>query len=221
MKTQPTTRILDNLRLSFQAAILRCADIFALLFALLVAIYPKYTPFSLSHLYRTMISPHRFSLALALLGYIVAFSLFRLYQYAWRFASLDVLGGVIAANTLGIILFVLLQRILDEPPRYPPVVIIDFWLMGIVLIGGTRISLRLANLGRNYGRRALQIFQRDGTQKRVVILGGGPGSVRVLTALHEEAPHTYEIIGILSEHPEMQGIYLRGTRVIGTVPAPV
>ncbi len=103
----------ENKRFPIVAFVLRCADFFALLLALLVAIDPKYTPFSFTSIYTSEILPHRLSLTLAIIGYLASFSLFRLYRYAWRFASIDVLSGVIAANTLGVILLALLQRILD------------------------------------------------------------------------------------------------------------
>ncbi len=52
---------------------------------------------------------------------------------------------------------------------------VEFWLFGIVLVGGMRIGLRLGNLAHSYGRRALRIFRRDDARNRVVILGGGAG----------------------------------------------
>ncbi len=183
----------------------------------MVALAPRYDSITITALYHIRVTPHRLSLLLALLGYHLAFSLFRLYRYAWRFASLDVLVGVIGANTLGVVWLAVLQRLLDKQP-YSPAVLIEIWLLGMTLVGGLRFAMRLSNLVHSYGRRALQIFQRDGSRPRVVILGGGAGTVRVLAALKDEAPETYDIIGVLSEAPNELGIFIRGVRVLGTYP---
>jgi len=190
------------------------ADACALLLALMLAFVLRFDNLTLRELHG-YIDPHLTSTAIAILLYLVIFRFFRLYRHAWRFASLEVLWGTIFANTIGLTALYMLQMILDGQTTFPRSVLAFFWMLSLLLIGGIRIILRIANLGRSFGLFTFHLFRRDENIRRVVILGAGPDSARILTLLAEDQRQNYSVIGFLDDAPEKQGIYIRGVRVIG------
>jgi len=196
-------------------AMLMCADILALLVASVFSLYLRFDePFiyTIQHHF----SLHLLSLPFIIGLYLIIFASFRLYRYAWRFASLDAVWGVIAANSIGVIGLIVLQRLIDGQ-TFPMKAILFFWLLSIVLVGGLRIILRLINLSRNFGRDTLRAIKGDTdiAPRRVVILGGGNHGAHLLAALHEDPRLNYDIIGILDDRPQKHGIYIRGICVLG------
>jgi FlaA1/EpsC-like NDP-sugar epimerase len=189
-------------------------DAFALLLALMLAFVLRFDNLTLAEVTRQYIKPHLTSIAVAIPLYLLIFRLFRLYRHAWRFASLEVLWGTFFANTSGLAMLIVMQTIL-EGHTFPRSVLAFFWMLSLLLVGGIRILLRIANLGRNYGFFAFHLFRRDVNLKRVVILGAGPDSAHILTLLQEDPQQNYGVIGFLDDAPDKQGIYIRGVRIIG------
>jgi FlaA1/EpsC-like NDP-sugar epimerase len=190
------------------------ADILALLGALALSLMLRFDGLPLAVIYANYVSPHLLSLPVIVAIYVSLFVLFRLYRYAWRFASLESARGIVVASTMGLICSIAAQWLVDRS-LFPRSVFVIFWMMGILLVGSTRILLRLASLSRSYGGSAVRLIQRDFKPRRVVILGGGFAGAQVVNALREQKGINYEIIGFLDDNPEKQGIYIRNVRVIG------
>jgi len=197
----------------FAVLILMSADALALSAAMALSLGLRFDDQPVALIWRNYVRPHLPCLLLALPLYLLVLHAFRLYRYAWRFASIETLGAVLGASTVGLCAFVLLQRVVDGT-TLPFSVLTIFWVMSMLLVGGTRVMLRLANLGRNYGVGTLQLLGRDTRPRRVVILGGGSEGARLLSALQEEGTPR-EIIGVLDDAPQRKGIYIRGVRVLG------
>jgi len=196
------------------ALVLMAADACALLLALTLSLVIRFDDLTFTRLLQDYITPHVLSVTIAIIFYIVLFRLFRLYRHAWRFASIEVLWATVIANTAGLVMLIVVQTVIDGHV-FPRSVLAFYWMTGILLVGGIRIMLRIANLSRNYGFFALHLFRRDTNLRRVVILGTGPDSARILTLLQEEPQQNYGVIGFLDDAPEKQGIFIRGVRVIG------
>ena len=194
--------------------LLMCGDILAVFAALVLSLALRFDGTPVRQILRLQIGPHAVSLAVALALYVGVFAAFRLYRYAWRFASLDVARGVIFASTVGLVVMVVVQTLLDGY-TFTRSVLIIFWMVSILFVGGMRILLRLASLSRSYGSRAVHVLQRDLRPKRVVILGGGSNGARLLSALREELDVSYDVVGFLDDQPQRQGIYIRDVRVLG------
>lgn len=189
-------------------------DLVALLGALALSLQLRFDGIPLSQVYHMYVKAHSTSTLLSLGFYIALFASFRLYRYAWRFASLETLWGVLCANSVGLLGLIGLQTLLDGS-TLPRSVLIIFWMASVALVGGVRIILRLASLGRSYGSTAVRILQRDLKPRRVVIMGAGPTGVRVLNALREDHETPYEVIGFLDDDQQKQGTYIRDARVLG------
>jgi FlaA1/EpsC-like NDP-sugar epimerase len=206
--------LFKHTRLQFAIVALMAVDILSLsLAAVFAALLVREAP--LSQLIGSLIQPHEYSIPLVLGVYLIIFAAFRLYRYAWRFASLDVLYSVVMANTLGVVGLVLIQWFVDSAV-FPRRMLIVFWLLSILLVGGMRILLRLMNLSRSFGKRTLQAVRHDTRPTRVVILGGGNEGALVLAMLRESTHQVYDVIGFLDDQPQKHGIYIRGVRVLGS-----
>ena len=189
-------------------------DVLALTVALIASLRLYFDTVPLARLHEQYFAKHALTFGVALVLYVFILGCFHLYRYAWRFASLETLWGVIAANSLGLIGFIGLQRLLDEPVLTYPVLFI-FWMLSVALVGGIRILLRLASLSRNFGGPAVRILQRELRPKRVVILGEGAAGARLLSVLREEWKTPYHVIGFLDDGPGKAGTYIRGAKVLG------
>ena len=201
-------------RLPVAVLLLMFCDFAALSAALILALILRYDNLSLQHIVALYILPRTTSLVLSLWAYIAIFSAFRLYQYAWRFASLDVARGVIFGCTLGLCSMLAVQGLIERAFFRTSVYVI-LWMSSILLVGGVRIVLRLLSLSRVHGKRALKLLGQDVKPKRVVILGGGASGVRLLSVLKEELGSAYHVIGFLDDAPQKQGVYIRDVRVLG------
>lgn len=189
-------------------------DMVAVLGALVLSLQLRFDGIPFPQVYRDYIQDHLVSIPVMLAFYVATFAIFRLYRYAWRFASLEMLWGVIAASTVGLFGAIVVQHLLDEKVL-PRSVLIIFWMVSILLVGGVRVVLRLASLSRRFGSRAVRILQEDLRPKRLVILGGGSNGARVLNALRDELRTRYSVIGFLDDNPNKQGIYIRDVCVLG------
>jgi len=190
------------------------ADILAVLAANILAFVLHFDTVSGAQVY-SHLSPYRLSLALSLVVYVVAFQRFRLYRYAWRFASLGTMRSVLLGCTVGLWGLVALQFALGHGHVYRPSLVVMVWLLSVVLVGGLRVLLRLSTIARKRIWPSLSILRRDTPPRRALILGGGPDGARLLTVLSEEMVPTYEVVGFLDDHRERHGSYIRSVRVLG------
>lgn len=196
------------------AVLLVCGDLIALIGALVLSLWLRYDTLTIGEVVHRHLRDNLLCIGIALCFYSVIFHAFRLYRYAWRFASLEMVSGVIGANTIGLAGLLAVQYILHGK-CFPYSVVTIFWMMSIALVGGVRILLRLASLSTNYGKGAFEAIHRDTRPKRVVILGGGSSGARVLNALQDELGVQYEVIGVLDDKPDRKGTYIRNARVLG------
>jgi len=191
-----------------------CGDVLAVFVSLLISLALRFDGNAFSHTWQSYLNHRTVSLPISLALYVPIFAGFRLYRYAWRFASIETVRGVVLASTVGLLGLVITQRLIDGTTLRPSVLII-FWMVSILCVGGVRMVLRLASLSQSYGSVAVRILKRDLTPRRVVILSAGASGVRLLSALPEEDNASYDVIGFLDDNPKKHGTYVRDVRVLG------
>lgn len=190
------------------------SDLVALVVALVLALVLRFDGASLTRIYNSQIVPQRFSLPLAFVAYVAIFSAFRLYKYAWRFAGLETLKGVIFGNVTGLFVMVLIQQLLVGH-ALPRSVLAIFLMTSIASVGCIRVILRFASLSHSYGGWLLNVLRRDLCPKRIVILGSGSAGARLLDGLREEMRHPHRVIGFLDDRSDRHGIYIHDVCVLG------
>lgn len=208
------TRLDADTKFPVAVVVIMVADAFALICAMALALVLHFDQQPVWQVFKHNWYPHLLSTPLVILMYLCILYAFRLYRYAWRFASLEMIWGVVSANSVGIAGMIVLQKLIDES-TFSRSVFFIFWLLSIFFVGGVRIMLRLANLGRSHGLDALRNLRGDVRPRRVVILGGGADGARLLGALREDVLTPYDVIGFLDNTPNKHGIYIRGVRVLG------
>lgn len=207
-------KIANLLRGRVAVFLIMCGDLVALISAFAIALLLYYDDSSLTNIYRDHVAHKLPALLISFLAYVAIFWVFRLYRYAWRFAGLETLRGVVLGNILGLLVMCGTIR-LTIGSFLPLSAIIIFLMNSIALVGCVRMILRLMSLSSRYGGSALTALRRDLRPNRVVILGSGSRAARLLYGLRAEMQKPYKVIGLLDDSPAQHGVYIHDVRVLG------
>ncbi len=150
------------------------------------------------------------SLAFVVLGKVVIFYLFGLYQKWWRFVGGRDIARIVQAVTISslllIVVFSVVQPFAVSLPR--SVAMTDF-LLTMMLIAGARLGTRLFKERPDRG-------QRIARGREVVVVGAGSGGQMVVRELRLN-PHLGETaIGFVDDNVGMRGMRIQGISVLGT-----
>ncbi|MBI2844001.1 MAG: polysaccharide biosynthesis protein [Armatimonadetes bacterium] len=197
--------------------VLALADVAALVSSLLISLLLRFDNLPFDFIYKRHLKDHVVSFPVCVALYIVIFFLFRLYRYAWRFASLEMLWGVICTNTVGLMGLIVIQSLVDGG-TFPRSVLVIFWTVSIITVGGTRVMLRLASiLRKEYSRRRLRGESSGAPARRVIILGGGSHGAGIMRTLSQDPDLHYQVIGFLDDDPLKSGAYIGSVQVLGPI----
>ena len=196
------------------AIVLALADVGMLLFSIAVSFKLRFDGLPWMSIYEAHIQHHLSSLPVVIGLYLGIFWAFRLYRCAWRYASLEMLWGVVYANTIAVACLIVVQSLADEN-TFPRSVLVMLWMAGIALIGGSRVALRMLSASHQRRKSNQQSDRMDSSLKRVIILGGGVNGVRVLKTIQDDPVPGYHVIGFLDDDPQKWGMYLRNIKVLG------
>jgi FlaA1/EpsC-like NDP-sugar epimerase/lipopolysaccharide/colanic/teichoic acid biosynthesis glycosyltransferase len=132
----------------------------------------------------------------------VLFSIFRLYQGLWRYTSVSDVTNVIAAVSLGSILFVFVVRVLYGELAHPRSV---FFIDAMLLIGLT-VGVRLA-------RRIYHELATGGPGARVIVFGAGDTGESIVRELKKN--NEYRVVALADDDVEKHGRRIHGVQVLG------
>lgn len=157
------------------------------------------------------IPSHFFSIMLATFPLVMAirmasFWYFGLYRGMWRFASMDYLLSIIKAISVSSILIILCLYLINQFLGYPRSIFFIDWLLLIVLIGGSRFSLR-------FFKEIRLSNDRDG--KRVLVVGAGEAGETILREMIRNEHLGYNPIGLIDDDPSKIGSKIHGIKVLG------
>lgn len=125
-----------------------------------------------------------------------SFWYFGLYRGMWRFASLDDLLSIIKAASGSSVLIILCIYFINQLSGYPRSVFLIDWLILIILIGGSRFSIRLL-------KEIKYAKERDG--KRVLVVGAGEAGEMILREMIRNKGLKYNPIGLIDDNPSKKG----------------
>ncbi len=207
---------LDLARSRCAVWVLIAADSAAVLLSIIVGLRLRFDDLPWGDVYDLYLRGHLLSLPAVLVIYLAAFASFRLYRCAWRFASLEMVWGVVCANTVGLVGMVAAQLAMDGG-TLPRSVLVMTWTGGVVLTGAERVALRVLSVTCQHGRLTMRAIRREPPRKRVVILGAGADGVAILRSIREDPHPDYEVVGFLDDNPRKQGLYISNVRVLGPI----
>ena len=150
------------------------------------------------------------SIGFVVVGQLIVFYAFGLYEKWWRYFRLpdmiSVLRACAVATAILAIGFLLLKPFDDQIPR--SVVVINF-LLTVFLIGGARLLARMILVER-LARRQVR------GAREVLVVGAGSGGQMVARELQLNPNLRSRAIGFLDDDPRKQGMRLHGINVLGT-----
>jgi FlaA1/EpsC-like NDP-sugar epimerase len=182
--------------------------------ALLVAL-AFYLAFRLRFLDDPRGLPHRYELLFAqavgfvVVGKVVVFATFGLYQKWWRYVSggdfLLIVRAVAAASAILVVLFTVLQPFAHNLPR--SVAVMDF-ILTMLLIAGARLAVRLIVERPSRGTLV--------PKHEVLVIGAGSGGQMVVRELQLNPNLGVTAIGFVDDDPRKRGMRMLGLKVLGS-----
>ncbi len=159
--------------------------------------------------------PHRYavmlvdSIGFVVVGKLIVFATFGLYEKWWRYFRLPDYAAVLKATAVStavmVILFLLLKPFDYALPR--SVIVVDF-LLTLVTIGGARLFVRM--VVEHPTRRAAA------GARNVLVIGAGSGGQMVVRELQLNPNLGARAIGFLDDDPRKRGMRLHGIKVMGS-----
>jgi FlaA1/EpsC-like NDP-sugar epimerase len=149
------------------------------------------------------------SIGFVVVGKLVVFAAFGLYEKWWRYFRLPdsaaVLRAAAASTAILVVSFLLLKPFDDSLPR--SVIVIDF-LLTLVLVGGARLLVRM--IVERPTRRA------PSGGRNVLVVGAGSGGQMVVRELQLNPNLGSQAIGFVDDDPRKRGMRLHGIKVLGS-----
>jgi FlaA1/EpsC-like NDP-sugar epimerase len=150
------------------------------------------------------------SIGFVVVGQLIVFYAFGLYEKWWRYFRLPdmiaVLRACAVATAILAITFLLLKPFDDQIPRS---VVVSNFLLTVFLIGGARLLVRMVLVER--------LARRDVRgARRVLVVGAGSGGQMVAREMQLNPNLAAKAIGFLDDDPRKRGMRLHGINVLGT-----
>lgn len=142
--------------------------------------------------------------------------IFHLYDYIWKYASVDELISIVYSVSLSNVIFIVYSYFVNYKLienmyyRFPATVHIIFWLLSIGALGGTRFIYRII------GRSINAIGDNDNKKSRVLIVGAGDAGSMLIKEIKKHRTLNYDIIGLIDDDLSKIGQVINGIRIIGT-----
>ncbi|HEU4944286.1 MAG TPA: polysaccharide biosynthesis protein, partial [Solirubrobacterales bacterium] len=149
------------------------------------------------------------SVGFVVVGKLVVFAAFGMYQKWWRYVSgrdfLLIVRAVTVASAILVVAFTVLRPFAHNLPR--SVAVMDF-LLTLMLITGARLAVRL-------------IVERPSRSGRlpkheVLVIGAGSGGQMVVRELQLNPDLGATAIGFLDDDPRKRGMRMLGLKVLGS-----
>jgi FlaA1/EpsC-like NDP-sugar epimerase len=150
------------------------------------------------------------SIGFVVVGQLIVFYAFGLYEKWWRYFRLPdmiaVLRACAVATAILALTFLLLKPFDDQIPRS---VVVSNFLLTVFLIGGARLLVRMVLVER--------LARRDVRgARRVLVVGAGSGGQMVAREMQLNPNLAAKAIGFLDDDPRKRGMRLHGINVLGT-----
>ncbi len=142
-----------------------------------------------------------------LMIYFVVFLVVGLYRGVWRYSSIRDLGLIMLSNTISAVICLLVfhEFGISSVPRS---VIVIFWLLVLISVGGVRFAYRTFTL-------YLPMLVHN--RKHVLVIGAGNAGEMLVRQALKEPTLGYKPVALIDDNVKLQGSQIHGIRVIGKV----
>jgi FlaA1/EpsC-like NDP-sugar epimerase len=198
---------------TLRKALIFIHDLLATVAAMVASFYIRFEDLSL-------LEPRLEGLMYVLPGFVayagIIYSIFRLYEGKWRFASLPDLFNIFRAVTVLAVSLLVLDYILVAPNIFGSfffgkVTIVLYWCLQMLFLGGPRITYRYFR----YTRTRQEATRGDSVP--ILVLGRAADAEVLIRAIESGAVKKIWPVGVLSPSAADQGQTIRGISVLGTL----
>jgi FlaA1/EpsC-like NDP-sugar epimerase len=132
---------------------------------------------------------------------------FRLHRRLWRYASTHDLVNIIKAQSLGSLVFIAASLMLFTQMIPRSVLLVD-WLLGIMILGGKRMMIRIL-------LEWLEQRNHANSEVRTLIAGAGDAGAMALRILQRQPAMKNRVMGFVDDDPYKGGAFIHGCAVLG------
>lgn len=140
---------------------------------------------------------------------LCAYWLFSLYNSLWRYASVDEMANIVAANLLGTLAVLAASRIFGLP-MYRSFYIL-FFILATGFTGLVRFTYRFFRFVR------ASDTTRDRRKKRILVVGAGQAGAMVAKELQSGILQGIHLVGFVDDDPAKRRQKIHGAMVLGAV----
>ena len=183
-------------------------DVMSIIVASFGAIYIRFD-FSFSVIPREYLDKLEHLTPYNILFTLLFFSLWRLYQSVWRYASATELLNIVLGTSCTAIAQVILSLLINE--RMPKSYYVLYWFLLFVMTCGVRFSyriLRLINQKRN------DVVGKN-KKTNVLLVGAGAAANSILKEIESSRYLNLNVKCIVDDNPGCHGKFLRGVPIVG------
>lgn len=138
------------------------------------------------------------------------FTVMKLYSSLWQFASINELINIVISTMLSTMAFMIINMITGN--QLPVNMIIGYWMISTLLVGGIRFSYRFLRL---YVSRHALFGRSDVPNKRVMVVGAGAAGEKILReTLNTKGLHK-TIVCFIDDDPHKIGRRIHGIPIVG------
>ena len=154
---------------------------------------------------------------------IVVFYFFNLYRGMWRYTSTKDLFNIVKASIFNILFIAALLLFTNNLAGFPRSVFIIDGALTIILIAGSRISIRLFFELGSEGKRRINILnllfawnpQKPKGAKNLLIIGAGNTGEKIFREIRDNANLKYHVVGYVDDNPAKLSKMIHGIPVMG------
>jgi FlaA1/EpsC-like NDP-sugar epimerase len=137
---------------------------------------------------------------------LLSFILFGIYRKIWKYASLrDFLTIVLSLASSSVVMVVIFYII--EAPYFPRSILVIDFLLSIILIVGSRFSVRMFN--------EIEFGKINIRKKRTLIVGAGDAGELIVREITRQRDSEYIPVGFLDDDKTKVGRQIHGIKVFG------
>ncbi|SMC39260.1 nucleoside-diphosphate sugar epimerase/dehydratase [Sporomusa malonica] len=135
---------------------------------------------------------------------LAIFYLFGLYQRLWRYASIHELLGIIFAVTISSLVISVYMNIISA--NIPRSISIISWLLVIILVGASRLFIRILHFIRQ---------KQQEESSHILIVGAGDAGAMIAREINQRYCDTKKLIGFIDDDKYKHNQMLFGVKILG------
>ena len=152
-------------------------------------------------------------LPIVIFSKLFSFFILGLYKGMWRYTSLSDLINIVKASSLGSLLSLSILALSYGLSGFPRSVIFIDFIISTIMLSSLRTAVRLYY--SNYTK--LQIFRKDSKRKKIVIIGAGNSSEKIIREIKDNHILKYIVIGLFDDDESKVGATIHGVPILGPI----